>query len=684
MNKSLNKLKRLAFINRQPSLWRHSCVGVQIEAIEDGDNDSIQISPLMLEALNADFDGDTCAIYIVHDIEALKELEQKAFWMNTIHYDQNSNFLSTIRYEALYAAFVLTRTEFDKTKIILELKNLSDLPEDIELWNNQLYSAVKFKNKLVPYGMCLFNKWCGFDDIIINKSVKKNHSNEISKLIFESEKDNKKYYDRLTDLEKKLFFFISVTKHSPSLDVLEMVNLKDDETTRLLKQIPNDNIMLGYYINESLVERCLKNFDKESNLYKLFKSGSRFSKLQLARSCISIGYSADANNNITPIPIKTSLLEGLTEEEFFIVAPGTRKSIQDKSKWTPDSGYLERTVVMGLSVMELESEDCGTEHYLEIIVTSQKHAQTLVGKYYRDPQTTELEWKVLTFLEAIKFINRTIYIRSLITCEEPNFKICKKCFGAREFPTKYVGITAGQSVVERITQLILRTFHVSGGANLPKNNIILEFFRDHLINVENIEKNINISFKENPINQNTELNIQPKLTILTFDTNEFPDALIDKELGVISGLMKTDYKNNQLSFRADSKVIKNEDVIAVMNQVKNVLKQESKLTKSPKDYYQDFMTLMLSVGTVYSSFIEMLFANMFLVDYDNKVFWRYNQDKTPTFKLGDKQLASYISPLLGLLYQPNKNSVEKIDLNMEEIIDSPILTIYEKIWLGQV
>ena len=117
-----------------------------------------------------------------------------------------------------------------------------------------------------------------------------------------------------------------------------MVELKDDETSRMLKQLPNNNIMLGYYLNEALVERCLENFDKESNLYKLYKSGSRFSKLQLARSCISIGFSADTNNNITPIPIKTSLLEGLTEEEFFIVAPGTRKSIRDKARWTPDSG----------------------------------------------------------------------------------------------------------------------------------------------------------------------------------------------------------------------------------------------------------------------------------------------------------------------------------------------------------
>lgn len=312
--------------------------------------------------------------------------------------------------------------------------------------------------------------------------------------------------------------------------------------------------------------------------------------------------------------------------------------------------------------MELESEDCGTENYLDIIVINQKHAQTLVGKYYRDPQSTITEWRVLTLPEAIRFINNKIYIRSLITCEEPDFKICKKCFGTKKFPTKYVGITAGQNLVEKITQLILRTFHISGGANLPTNKTVMEFIRDHLINIEH-----------NNLNH----------TILTFDSGEFPDLLTDCMIPVIRGLVKSDYNTNQLIFKEDLSVIKNEDIVTVMSQIKNVLKK-GKIIKSPKDYYQDFMTLILSVGTVYSSFVEMLFTNMFLVDYDNKVFWRYNQTQTPTIKLGDKQLASYISPLLGLLYQPNKNSVEKIEINMDEIIDSDILTIYEKIWFGKM
>jgi len=96
------------------------------------------------------------------------------------------------------------------------------------------------------------------------------------------------------------------------------------------------------------------------------------------------------------------------------------------------------------------------------------------------------------------------------------------------------------------------------------------------------------------------------------------------------------------------------------------------------------MTAILEVGTIYSSFVEILLANMFVVDYDNKIFWRYNQDKDPTYKLGDKGLAAYISSRIGLLYQPNKNTIEKISLEELEDVDLNNLTIYEKIYLGQI
>jgi hypothetical protein len=321
---------------------------------------------------------------------------------------------------------------------------------------------------------------------------------------------------------------------------------------------------------------------------------------------------------------------------------------------------LERTLVMGLAVLELASDDCGTQHFLEILVTSRKHAQTLVGKWYRDPQEYSLDWKVLDLKTATSFINKKIQIRSTMTCEEPNFKICKKCFGVRKFPTNNVGVTAGQSLAERITQLILRTFHTSGGASLETDEMILEYFRDHLIDIEKIDQNIK----------------------LVFDNNEFPESLVNNS--IIYNCIDTDYDNNSIIFGDDLRESSNKDIISTMNQIKTIALKKSKITKSPTEYYQDLMALLLEVGVVYSSFVEMLFTNMLIVDYENKKFWRYNQSETATEKLGSRMMASYISPLLGLLYEPNKNSIDKINIDVDQLLESEVLTIYERIWLGKI
>ena len=50
------KKKNLCFLNRQPTLWRHGIVNVDVLP-EDDENLTIALSPYILEQLNADFDG---------------------------------------------------------------------------------------------------------------------------------------------------------------------------------------------------------------------------------------------------------------------------------------------------------------------------------------------------------------------------------------------------------------------------------------------------------------------------------------------------------------------------------------------------------------------------------------------------------------------------------------------------
>jgi hypothetical protein len=609
--------------------------------------------------------GDTAAIYAIHDISALSEMKEKAYIQNVINFDQNSDMLATIRHEALYAAFILTRLNFNEEDIICSINDLNNLPESLEMWNDKLSSTVIFEEKAYSYGMALFNKFCGFNKILIDKSIGKKESDYVSKTLFYNNKTNKEYYDALTSLSTKLFYFISITNHIPSLDIEGMVHLKDSNSKRMLKNLPNNNTKLGYALADCISTKCINNLNHESSLYKLYKSGSRFSKAQLVRSCIVIGYSADAENKVIMQPIRSSLLEGLTEDQYFRVSPGTRKSIADKSRSTPESGYLERTLVMALAMLELDMDDCGTQTYLEPNVSSPMFAATLVDKYYRDPLKSDLEWKILDYKTAMTFINRIIEIRSPMTCINPDFKVCRMCFGTKKLASIYVGIIAGQSITERLTQLTLRTFHESGRAILDIPIEISTFFTEHLLDVI---KNVDGTVK------------------LYFDSSDFPITLIDSK-STIQGLIEINYEDSFLLYGNDLNIIANSDVIKIMEDIKILLKNgHIGKTTQPVHFYENMMVSILAVGTVYSSFVELLFANMLLVDYEYKIFWRYNQNQRPTYKLGDKSMASYINPLLGLLYQPNKASIDKIDLDIDidDISNESKLTIYEKIFLNKL
>jgi hypothetical protein len=61
-------------------------------------------------------------------------------------------------------------------------------------------------------------------------------------------------------------------------------------------------------------------------------------------------------------------------------------------------------------------------------------------------------------------VGNKIYVRSPILCKNP--KVCRKCYGDlhKSLNSRFIGIIAAQTLGERGTQLVLRTFHTSGAA----------------------------------------------------------------------------------------------------------------------------------------------------------------------------------------------------------------------------
>jgi len=200
-----------------------------------------------------------------------------------------------------------------------------------------------------------------------------------------------------------------------------------------------------------------------------------------------------------------------------------------------------------------------------------------------------------------------------------------------------------------------KAFHTSGSANLDIENDVKQFIQDHLIDITHNENE--------------------KQYIIEFDTIEIPD-----NINKIEGFKNID--NNKVFFNYFTGVVNNIDAIEVMNNVKEILKTNNKVKKSPVTYYEDIMAHLLSVGTPYSSFIEILLCNMFIInkDKDNKKFWRYYPDQPAIKKFGEKNLAMNISPTLGCLFQPNRTTLANLESFSDLDIDK--LSIHERIWMG--
>jgi predicted choloylglycine hydrolase len=78
--------------------------------------------------------------------------------------------------------------------------------------------------------------------------------------------------------------------------------------------------------------------------------------------------------------------------------------------------------------------------------------------------------KLITHDNYTDIIGTTISIRSPIYCTSE--KVCKTCYGEsyKTLNSHYIGVIAAQTVGEKSTQLVLRTFHTSGSAIIKNSS----------------------------------------------------------------------------------------------------------------------------------------------------------------------------------------------------------------------
>jgi hypothetical protein len=638
--------QRIVLVNRQPTLWRYGMPGVIVSGITE--ENVIKISPISTQPLNADFDGDTYALYRLHDRGAIQEISQNAYTLNNIQYDHNTAYLNTLSMESKYSFVLLTYSKINNDLEYITIDSLKSLPiyEEPEL--NKL---VLFNKKRYSYGVCLLNKWCGFDNIILTKE---SSSDDLSKEIHKDSLSNEDYFNRINKVNQLLSWLVSThSKETLTLPFNEAITIVHSaRENHLLQHLPS-NPHIGHQVHQTFVNDAYKNIPEEFKLAKLAKS--KYNKVQFSRSLVSIGYIADDRNIISPEPVTTALLSGLTEEEFFRTSYGSRKGIVDKHDATPRSGYLERSLVLNLSPIEIAEEDCNSTHGFMIKIQDIRHSKSLKNRYY----SNNTGW--VLFDGGAEHVGNSYSFRSPITCASPNFKICQKCFGRYEQRSKFVGILAGQYIAERLTQLSMRSFHTSGSATLPVNNNIETFIKNHLVEIVNYDDHCNLIFD------------------IKVDNHTY------QEFKKVEGFVKTANYDNILSY-SNTGEVDNSDITKVIQDINNLLNTD----KNPNlaETYSSFITNTLSVGDIYSVYCEIVLANLF-VNKDNVVL-RYAlansadpKDWVEYKKYSIREVHSILSSTLSLLFQPNHKTIKNLYRKLQTgTVDD--VSIFERIWANKL
>jgi len=409
----------VCILNRQPSLHKLGMLGFRIIISLDK---VIKIHPLVCPPFNADFDGDQMAVYIPVTEEAKQEVIDKMFITKNLSSPANEALTTTPSQDIVLGIYFLTSGVFpdvDGQKIFN-----SCLPDDYP----EVSGVIK-KKELI--------------DVL--EDIKNNY-----------------HYDQTREVldEIKRIGFKYSTLYGCTLSLEDF----NDQGFRPLRDSlyakPTIREQLVAVSSDHVVDQLRDNFPYSY----MIESGARGSWDQVKQLILTRGFISNFDGEILPLPIKHNLVEGLSEEEFFYSTFGCRKGLLDVALNTGTSGYLSRKLIFTCANLQINQElvDCGTTDMLSVNVKDERKARMLINRYALAEDRKSL-YKI-TKSNYRDIAGKTIEIRSPILCTSP--KICQTCYGDlhKSINSRFIGIIAAQTLGERATQLVLRTFHTSGSA----------------------------------------------------------------------------------------------------------------------------------------------------------------------------------------------------------------------------
>jgi len=493
---------RVVILKRDPVLHAEGVRGFNVK-IREGK--TIHLSNYHTGGFNADYDGDTMAIYHPVTDEAQEEIRTKM--MRSESGDNYKAVSFDLSKEMCVGLFGMTK---DKSNGNSPIKvSEEDLDKATDPFINVIYRGQK-----TTMGRAIFNSCLPVDYPFIDKQVKKGDINGLIPGILTKYGQDQaiKTFSRLGLMG---FKFATITSPSITLDEL----IPPEEVMKIKAQLgkvgPDEGDKLIKQAHDLVVAKLKSN---NAGLYDLVESGSTKGWVQPDQMLIAKGITADSQGNILD-PIENSFADGLTNTQFFKAASGARKGIIDRVINTADTGYLSRQLAYVLNSVEIDRtlNDCKTKRTLDIKLSGNMGSK-FVGRNVIN------RGRVSPFKPDEYKTGDVVNFRTPILCESP--KICHTCYGKllERHRTPYAGVLAAQIIGEAGTQTIMRTFHTGGAVKIIRKNMVDDAIQNDPYSVESIVKECFIQ-RENLLYAKTDL-------VMTIDVDEYPmpdDVIINDE-----------------------------------------------------------------------------------------------------------------------------------------------------------
>lgn len=514
-------------LNRQPTLHKLGYLSFNPVIKDHTDNNekitSIQLNPLIVEAFNADFDGDQMAVHVPVTENAKEESKNMLKPTSNLINPTSGKIMINIRQEMVLGIYHLTmkwdKPEGTSTKTYGTWKELNDayLTGKINSRTRVSCPDGKFGGQgamNVTCGQALFN--------LLIPTAYRNYKQVWGSTQLNGSGDKLGLFQQMyRDGEESGWKNISVFKLAAIMDSVKTLGFNASTRSGIslglndFKKMKGADKLFDGYLKESMkthgdkeealidasrkfeaeAEKRIKAgdmMDEDNPLNIMMVSGARAKADQVRRMVVTVGVGKDVNNNLVT-PIKSSLLDGLSPSEYWIHGLDSRKGMSDRSVATSKPGELTRQIWSAAQDLVISEADCNTKDGIFV----KKNNATLYGRFVAEDIVSNgkiavsrsqiINSKIIEVLYKDDKI-QSVKVRSSMRCKAKD-GVCQKCYGAMPGTLQLpkmgtaIGTLASQAMGEPATQMTMNTFHAGGTASnvssgLPKVQRILNMSFD--------------------------------------------------------------------------------------------------------------------------------------------------------------------------------------------------------------